>query len=167
MNSNRLNSIYNCLASLAILIGIGLVIFELQQARELARLQMIQETIATAQNEFMARYGDDIGSSMAKACVRTGELTDKDVYVLDALFSYQLHFIGRQKNKGELGPYNIDWKGEAQRRVGFVLGFPHGREWIKLYSSRDSEIMRFLKENTLLIDPIPCQAALEAFGRNT
>ena len=60
MEHSNFGSVVQIATSLAVIIGLVLVVLELQQSRELARHQLAQGVLTGAQSEFMTRYGDDV-----------------------------------------------------------------------------------------------------------
>lgn len=150
---------------IAVVFGLVLVVFELQQTRELTRLQLAQESLTVGMSEYTARYGENVGEHIAAACLGSPKLTEANAVVLDSVFSYQMWWIARQKQRWErdLGGNN-PWEDEALRRMEYIAGFPRGIAWLERYHSRDPEIQKFVERATLDIEPKPCTDLFELFS---
>ena len=167
MEHSNFGSVVQIATSLAVIIGLVLVVLELQQSRELARHQLVQGVLTGAQSEFMTRYGDDVVKSMAAACSTPSDLSSEDAFAMDALSSYHAYYIAKTKVLGDLGLGVHDWIDEAHIQVGFITGFPQGKSWLKGYVSRDPEIMAFLRDEATSVEPTPCENTLKTFGVDT
>ena len=86
MESQRLLNWIQVITGIAILLGLALVVWELQQARTLARVQLYSDSI-NAKTEFTAALlGEEPMSVMGKACLDPEGLTLEDAAVLFAYF---------------------------------------------------------------------------------
>ena len=152
---------------IAVVLGLVLVAFELQQAREFTQLQLAQESLTVGMSEHTARYGENVGEAIAAACAGSPKLTKANAVALDSVFSYQMWWIARQKQRldRELGGNN-SWEDEAVRRMEYIAGFPQGLGWLKTFRSRDHEIRSFVKETQANINPKSCTELFDVFGVN-
>ena len=86
MNSEKLFTWIQAVTGVAVLIGLGLVIWELQQTRTLARIQVISDTRALNIQSQLLVLGEEPIDVLYKACVDPGSLSIKDKLALDYFF---------------------------------------------------------------------------------
>ena len=82
MNSQQVATWAQVITGIAVLIGLGLVVWELTQARALARAQLTSESYTVAIQTTTSLLGEDPLAAVAKACDRPNELTTQDTLVL-------------------------------------------------------------------------------------
>jgi hypothetical protein len=114
----------------SVLAGVGFVIWELQQNRELVRLEMFSEgTIANRQSTLM-QAGENPAVVLAKACEGSEQLTTEDLIILEFVFNETMETISRMRLL-ENGLYPADaWQGNLIRsRFEFIFSMPAGRAW--------------------------------------
>ena len=83
-------------ASIGIVIGLVLVIWELRQSQDIARAQMVDSTFGHIADLDIAELGEEPAPIQAKACEQPKELTRADLIVLDAFFVGTLDRFRRQ-----------------------------------------------------------------------
>jgi len=130
LNDTQINTIAHIVTMLSVLAGVGFVSYELQQNRELVRLEMFSEgTIANRQSTLM-QAGENPAVVLAKACDASEELTTEDLIILDFVFNETMETISRMRLL-ENGLYPVDaWQGNLIRsRFGFIFSMPAGRAW--------------------------------------
>ena len=84
MDSNRPDNWIQITTGLAIVLGLVLVFWELQQGREATKSQLTHDTCDYYAQITATRMGDEITPIVAKACERPDELTVTELMVYDA-----------------------------------------------------------------------------------
>ena len=74
------------LTGLGVLFGLGLVIWELQQAREIAKAQQVSESFSRYSQRLQAMMGEESARAVAKACTQPDDLEIEDMLVLDKYY---------------------------------------------------------------------------------
>lgn len=104
-------------STIAILVGLGLVVYELRQSRLIAETQTIQDyydMVQTTRNSF---WEDGTLEALEKSC-KEEDLTIKDAIVLDGYFSELLSHVSRQVRLQRSGfsdnPLYAKYAAEAQ-----------------------------------------------------
>jgi len=117
------------IATLAIVISIGLVLLELRQGREIAEAQLISDQYALQAGLLQATLGENAADVLAKACSHPGDLTREETEVLDAWYQSKLAEIARRRQIAKLtGFYDQDATVTAD--LFAILGTPYGRhQW--------------------------------------
>ena len=130
LNDAQLNTLMHLITMLSVLAGVGFVIWELQQNRELVRLEMFSEgTIANRQTT-LAQAGENPAVILAKACEASEALTVEDLIVLEFVFNETMESISRMRLL-ENGLYPVNaWQGNLlESRFSFIFSMPAGRAW--------------------------------------
>ena len=70
----------------AVVIGLGLVIWELQQAREITRFEQARAGSAGYAQRVQAQMGENVAGPVAKACDEPDRLTTEEMFVLDRYY---------------------------------------------------------------------------------
>jgi len=114
----------------ALLIGLGLVVWELQQSRDVAVAQLTSDGFSNWRPIDIANMGESPATVLAKACRDPQSLTDEDLEVLGAYYSAIVSSIDRNyKIEERSGLYDGVWRRTAQALFGFVLNTVAGRTW--------------------------------------
>ena len=131
----------------AVVFGVVLVVWELQQTRSMTYTQLVHGTIDEIHQDRAAHYGENLGEVLATACYEPQKLTRSEAFILNAYFGNQIGRANRYKIQVDLGGFSSDWKRLGKPQVMRVLSFPQGKRWLSthpLWSDRNS--------NTELID---------------
>jgi len=114
------------IATLAIVVSIGLVLAELRQGREIATAQLISDEWAMEASLKIAMLGENPALVLAKACSHPSELTREETEILDNYVQSKLAQIAR---KSQISAYT-DFYDEQYTIHGTlveILGTPYGR----------------------------------------
>ncbi len=113
--------------------GLGLVIWELQQARELAQAQLTSEGWARLSERNMAIVGEAGAEVLAKACDQPGALTAADLQVMEAITFDRLNAVNRihalNRDAGLYSGDGADWTRFSQQAFGEIFATEFGRGW--------------------------------------
>ena len=132
-NPNRISASdwVQILTTLAVLAGLGLVIWELQQNRSVAVGQMTSDGFAAASQHVASPQGEDSARVLAKACESPEALSADELAVLDAhyrgtiLLIYRAYFIEQQT-----GLYEGQWRAAGQTYFRDIMfRSDAGRQW--------------------------------------
>jgi len=115
----------------SVLAGVAFVAWELEQNRELVRLEMFSEgTIANRATD-LALSGENPAVVLAKACEGSAPLSTEDLMILNFVFTETLDSIRRMRLL-ESGLYPEDaWQGSLLNNGGFefIFSMAAGRAW--------------------------------------
>ena len=112
MNSDKLNTWIQLVTGLAIVVGLGLVIWELKQGRDAAKSQLSSDGYLLISQTNVAMLGEDPAAVLAKACNSPDELTTSELILLDNYYYEVLNRITRLVTLSERGSFYTDdyWK---------------------------------------------------------
>jgi len=131
MTTIKLETLVQIVSALAILIGIGLVVWELKQSRDLMRSQLISDSLITAEQTNVALMGEDPMSAISRFCTSDELLTDKDFRIVNLYLQTKFLQVSRQIeiNKAS-GLYDEkEWQRLATFQFANIGGLEFGKWW--------------------------------------
>ena len=138
--TDRLNLWIQVVTSVAVIAGLGIVIWELQQTRTLFGLQMRLETTTAMSEHLSSIFGDTAAATLEKACFNPEELNRSDQIILDAYFGSLMTFPYRIRVQADVAGFDVNWRRSVVSQAGQVLSFPSGRRWLETWQSIDPGI---------------------------
>jgi len=115
---------------IAVVVGLGLLIWELKQNREIASAQIASDNSAAILAHRSMLIGEEPASVVAKACDSPEELTSTDIEIMNNYFWSVLNLPIRISTLSEYDFYSeSDWKSRAYDSFATIHGFPYGRFW--------------------------------------
>jgi len=162
MPSDKVDRWIQLATAVAIVVGLALVIWELQQTRALTFAQVVHSNMDEISQERTGIYGEDLGEVLAIACYSPDELTRAQAFVLDAYFENQSLRVVRYWVEVETAGFSTDWQRLGARHLRKVLGFPQGRGWIEgpAFSSMPFPGITDFVEEALNDDPMSCRETI-------
>ena len=115
---------------ISVLAGVAFVVYELEQNRELVRLEMFSEGTISNRQSTLSQAGENPSVVLAKACEGADNLTTEDLIVLDFVFKETMETISRMRLlESGLYPANA-WQGNLlESRFSFIFSMAAGRAW--------------------------------------
>ena len=153
-SKHQVDKIVGTLANLGVIVGLVLVAYQINQAIEITRAQMINDYYIADMQLEMKMMGENPGESFAKAVFDDDALTQQDLAVLDRYFNYGMVQLTRLREMQELGYVS---ETDLQKRIdylGWHLGNPAGRRWWEEYKKDNSDELIQAVENMLRERPI-------------
>ncbi len=121
------------ITSVVVVAGLGLVIWELQQARELTQAQLTSEGWARLSERNMAIVGENGAEVLAKACDQPSALTSTDVRIMEAITHDRLSAISRihalNLDAGLYTGAGADWTRFSEQTFSDIFATEFGRGW--------------------------------------
>ena len=169
MESQKLSNWTQLVTGVAVLIGLGLVVWELQQARQLARAQISSESFAFGAQNNAGLLGEEAAAVIAKACRAPEKLTEVDYVILNAHYANRVNVLMRmQIIEQRSGLYDGDWHRFAPGVFNRIFETAAGRGWWKSAPSRyEGELAKVGNDLLAEITAIPCNERFEVFQRET
>ncbi len=133
MEPQRINLWIQAATSIAVVLGIALVIWELQQNRNIAAAQLTSDIYAYLLQQNVALMGEEAADALAKACDEPANLTTKEKIILSEHYQGILNRIRRAADIESNSGINYLTEGKFQQVVesNFRLIFflEYGRWW--------------------------------------
>ena len=118
--------------AVSILIGLGLVIWELQQVKTLARAQLTSDSIAIYTDIRTAILGEQASHAIAKACLNPESLTPSETVVVHQYYLAQANLLSRLAiHTDRDGVYPSGYWQEQMWYLNPILESEYGREWFQ------------------------------------
>ncbi len=130
MKSERLNSWLQIASNFGLIAGLVLVAVQIQQTRDLTRLQMRLDHLAASQQMEQGLLGEEPGIAWAKSIRDPTSLSDTEVKSIDSYLINQLNhweWLVSMENAGleELGALDRNIRANAW----FFFGNPFAKRW--------------------------------------
>ncbi len=128
------------ITSFVVIAGLGLVIWELKQARELTQAQLTSEGWARQSERNMAIVGENGAAVLAKACDQPGTLTSGEGRIMEAITIDRLNAVSRifalHIDAGLYSGSGVDWTRFAGLTFEEIFSTEFGRRWWKVTRHR-------------------------------
>ena len=130
LSDTQVNTLMHLATTVAVVVGVVFVLWELAQNRELVRLEMFSEGTIANRATTVSFAGENPAVVLAKACEGTEELTTEDYIILNFVFNETMESISRMRLL-ENGLYPEEaWQGNLiVSRFSFIFSMPAGRAW--------------------------------------
>jgi hypothetical protein len=137
------------ITALAVVVGVFLVIYELQLTREMTYAQMVQDRIGNSIQETTNVYGENVADALEKACYNPEAISGSDAIILESYFENKLWEYALV-NIGKFDTENIgsnSFENMSRAYVMRVLAYESGRSYLKKHYV-------FGSEQAALADPV-------------
>ena len=156
MNVNRWNAWLQIVASLGLIGGLVLVAVQIQQTRNLARVQLqIEATLAFQQVE-IAMLGENPAEAWARSIRDPESLSPTDVKIVD---SWLIHEVNQWQRTALMEAEGLAEQGATEREVRenawFYFGNPFAKRWwltMKRDGGWDPEFVRIVDAELAALD---------------
>ena len=130
MNSERIANWIQVVTGVAVVAGLVLVIWELQQSRDLAYVQVAVDAYAIDSQEYATLLGENPSAVLSKDCLNQ-ELTNEEQMVLHSYYQMLTNRAGRMRWINEAGFTEFNWKSNARTDLAKLFDTAGGRKWWK------------------------------------
>ncbi len=147
---------------IGVIIGLILVIVEIRQSREIARLQIISSDFSITANERFTMMGENLADVMAKACEDPNEISHSDWLIISSRYAEVLNRIrrGYAYSRNSTIYSDFDWQ---RWTINFQLIFATkpGQEWWSQQTWVEPEIRKIGNEmlEQLDVEQLECQTS--------
>ncbi len=160
MGAQTLSNWFQVGASLAVVFSIGLLVFELEQQRELAQAQFIVDAQGLRMATDVAVLGEEMGSVLSRACFTPEALTADDLIKLDLYFGLRLAGIATLLDAETLGgAERPTWNRRLKTDFVKIWGYEIGQAWWrdqKGWNPQIRQVASELEAQGRLEDPKRC-----------
>ena len=132
MNSQALLNWIQIVTGISVLIGLALVVWELQLNRDATYSQLSSEYYHIAAQDRAAIYGEGAAEVLAKACHRPNELSESDLIILDEIYNGLMQRVMRMRMLRQRGGfYGADTWREGLPLLDGIFSTQIGRAYWK------------------------------------
>jgi hypothetical protein len=130
VNSPNVSKWFSFATNLAVLGGLMLVAYELNQNSELARTALINDGSGFENELWLGLFGNAPSDVIAKSVECPERMTYADFMVMDAYLFTGINIVYRNYEIAKEGLFSqSDWKSEVDDYVHWYLANPFGRIW--------------------------------------
>jgi len=126
---------FQIVSNVAIIIGLGLVIYELNQSKQLAKAQFTIDNVARMTGIQLAVMSEDPREALAKAALHPADLDERDVVALDAYYEATLlNWMGLRRVSQHVGA-DTAWRESVAGSVRTSFSSEPGRRWLRAWAA--------------------------------
>ena len=116
-------------SNVAIVIGLGVVIYELDQNHQHVRAELVFEDYKNNLAHHLALLGDDPAAAIAVARVNPEELSEEQKIIVNAHFAYAYSRLSSMNFTADLGIFNANWKDVVPVVFETTYNYPYAKTW--------------------------------------
>lgn len=120
------------LAPIGMLLGVVLVIAQLNQTQNLVRLQLYTEIELNRQQLDSTVLGEEFSLTLAKLRSSPNQLTDAELYQFEAYADSLIRQLDLYRVLYDQGVFTIDWRFHVRNQVCTSFNHPVGRSHLEL-----------------------------------
>jgi hypothetical protein len=129
----RFSNWFQIISNVAIIFGLGLVVYELNQGKELASGQSIRDNVARETSISLAMMGEDFREALAKAALHPADLNETDVVALDAYYeSIVIGWFSLRISSQRAG-FDVPWRENVAASVQRDFSSEPARRWLRAW----------------------------------
>ncbi len=131
--SARFQHWFQLITNVAILFGLGLVVYELNQSKQLVIAQMAQDYADRMVDQRLALLGDDPRQALARAALHPAELNPSDAVALATFYEVLVLNWTSMHRTGEMLGVDRGWKEVVRGDTRKHFSTAPGRRWLKAW----------------------------------
>ena len=140
MNIKNISDWVQIFTGIAVIVGLGIVVYELRQNREIAEVNVAQVILGRSDSLRVAMIGESTADAFGKACQSPAELTQGEMVAL--IFYFQKELSGPTEvlllELASTFKYGNLWQNTARSAFKRILRNPFGRYWCCLLYTSDA-----------------------------
>ena len=129
------------LTNLAVVIGLVLLIYELNQSRNLTRAQVVDQVYGAAVLRNLSLMGESPEKAIAKSVFRRDEITESDAIILTHFYTSLLVSWLRNRDERGVGYFGSAYEQVIQSEVYFINTVPGRTWWSSVRNDLDPDIV--------------------------
>jgi hypothetical protein len=133
--SARFQNWFQIITNAAILFGLGLVVYELNQSKQLASTQFTIDNLARETSIQLGMMGEDPREALAKAALHPADLNERDVVALDAYYqSIVIGWFSYWLNSQQAG-LDTQWRVTVAESARTDFSSEPARRWLRAWAA--------------------------------
>ncbi len=133
--SARFQHWFQLITNVAILFGLGLVVYELNQSKQLASAQFTIDTMARETSIQLAMMGEDPREALAKAALHPADLNERDVVALDAYYDSIVFGWFNVRLYSQSAGVDLPWQANVAESVQRDFSTEPARRWLRAWAA--------------------------------
>ena len=136
----RFSNWFQLISNVAIIFGLGLVVYELNQSKQLASGQYVRDNLAIQASIKVAMMGEDPREALAKAALHPADLNERDVVALDAYYESVVIGWFSYRNSAKLAGIDAPWQNAVASSIQREFSSEPARRWLRAWvASMDAD----------------------------
>ena len=132
--SARFQHWFQIISNIAIISGLAVVVYELNQSKQLAWGQMAESTVSRVADRNLATMGENPQEALAKAVLHPADLTEEDAVTLDAYYMSVVIDWTLLYGTSEIAGIDRDWRRTVRFEAAREFSSDPGRRWLKAWA---------------------------------
>jgi hypothetical protein len=150
----RFSNWFQIISNVAIIVGLGLVIYELNQSKQFIHAQLGNEQMTRLSDRQLTMMGEDPRDALARAALDPSNLDEKDAVTLDALYTDVLNGWSILRFNSETIGADNGWRFVVANEARIYFSSDPGRRWLNAWAEEDAERTGMGKFATLALDAV-------------
>ena len=142
-------------SNIAIVLGLVVLVYELQQARTLTYAQLISDAVSDTMSSRAPVSGESPAVTLARACYSPELVTEEDLFVLESVWGNYLTNSERFYFLEQIGQFEIDWRPLVEAAYVEIVVFEHGRKFLEYALDERLGELREIVRQTLSRTDLP------------
>jgi hypothetical protein len=131
----RFSNWFQIISNVAIIFGLGLVVYELNQSKQLAAAQFAIQGAERLTSIRIAMMGEDPREALAKAALHPADLNERDVVALDAYYDSIVLGWFSQRLYSRIADIERPWRSSIVDSVQRNFSSEPGRRWLRAWAA--------------------------------
>lgn len=162
MDKEQITNIAQLGTGFVLIIGLLLVVYELNQAKSLTFAEMISQGYSESMQDSRTLMGENPAVAIAKSCDAPEDLTSEELLILRAYYNAQMSQIERLRSLEAVAAFGVPWPVFAQQILRPVLSTAHGRWWFERAVAPGDAALLEVRDRIMASEP-NCQTTADDF----
>jgi len=131
----RFSNWFQIITNVAIIFGLGLVVYELNQSKQLASAQLAIQSFERLTSIRIAMIGEDPREALAKAALHPADLNEREVVALDAYYESIVMDWFARASYAQRADLDTPWQTFVVLSVQRNFSTEPGRRWLRAWAA--------------------------------
>jgi hypothetical protein len=131
----RFSNWFQIISNVAIIFGLGLVVYELNQSKQLASAQFYIDSVARETSIRIAMMGEDPREALAKAALHPADLNERDVVTLDSYYESIVFGWFNYKQFAQRAGIDVPWRKNVAVSAQREFSSEPARRWLRAWAA--------------------------------
>lgn len=152
MNNDRITSIAQVGTGVVLILGLLLVVYELNLAKSFTFAEMISQGYSETMQDSRTIMGENPAIAIAKSCDAPDSLNAEELVILQAYYNSELSQVARLRSLEAVADFGVPWQVFAEQLFRPILATEHGRWWLREATAGDQQLINIV-QNILVSEP--------------
>ena len=131
----RFSNWFQIISNVAIIFGLGLVVYELNQSKQLASGQFVIDNLTRETSIRLAKMGEDPREALAKAALHPADLNERDAVALDAYYQSIVMGWFSVQQSSQNAALDIPWEKTVTYTIRVEFSSEPARRWLRAWAA--------------------------------